>query len=122
MILSIVDAALKLGDKLIEDKDQKAQLANDAMKSMLASRTYRWIDGLVKLAYAADMIMKGLFRPLGSIAMFCFGAYCTMNSIELPPMIHELLYGAPLGWGVSRHLEKGKKKAPQKEELYEFED
>jgi len=109
MILSIVDAALKLGDKLIEDKDLKAELASKTMEQMLASKTYRWIDGLVKLSYASEQIIKGLIRPLGSMVMFGFAVYCSLHGVVLPPMIHELLYGAPLGWGVSRHMEKSKK-------------
>lgn len=123
MILSIVDAALSLGDKLIEDKDKKAELASKAMEQMLASRTYRWVDGIVKLSYASEQIVKGLIRPLGSVAMFCFGAYCSIKGIELPPVIHELLYGAPLGWGVSRHMEKNKKiKRSTSPDIIEYND
>lgn len=114
---SVMPGLFKLGDKLIEDKDQRNKFAFKTqemtfkmMEVMLNTKTYPWVDALVKLSYASEQIIKGLFRPLGSFAMAGFAAYCQVNDITLPTELQYLLYGAPVGWGVSRHAEKAKKK------------
>lgn len=119
MITDLVTAALKLGGELIEDKDQKNQLAFNTMKTLMESRTYRWVDAIVKLSYASEQIMKGLFRPLGAGALMVFGIYAKMKGIELGDMIDMACFGSLPAWGVSRHMEKAKaadKQQPSKVE------
>lgn len=116
MILgSIVPSLFKMGDKLIEDKDKRneyafkaMELTNDMALKLLDTKTYPWIDALVKLAYAGEAIVKGLLRPLGSLVLAGFAAYCDIKGIELSGAVETLLYGSPLAWGYSRHQEKKK--------------
>lgn len=115
MILSLVDAALQIGKELVEDKDKKAELAYSTMEKLLSSKTYRWVDGLVKLSYAAEQIVKGLIRPLASVTMFVYGV---MNP-DVLAQLHALgtagdvgiaaMLGSAPAWGVGRHIEKKKK-------------
>lgn len=112
---ALLGGLLKLGSELIEDPDKKAEfayktleLSNELALKLLDTKTYPWVDALVKLAYAGEQLVKGLIRPLGSFALAAFAAYCDVNGIELNPELKALLYGAPIGWGVSRHIEKGK--------------
>lgn len=109
MITSIVESAIKLGSELIEDKDQKNELALKTMEKLLDSKTYRWIDGLTKLAYASEQITKGLFRPIGSFCLTLFGMYCHVKGIDLGAS-HIAFDGAFIAWGASRHSEKAKAK------------
>lgn len=113
LITGLLTAAVNIGDKLIEDKDKKtefafkmAELAQRQMETLLNQPSYKWIDGLVKLSYASEQIIKGLIRPVGSLIMAGFGAYCAMQGIELSDTVQTLLFGAPVAWGVSRHVEK----------------
>ena len=115
MILSLVDAALQIGKELVEDKDKKAELAYSTMEKLLDSKTYRWVDGMVKLSYAAEQITKGLIRPIASVSMFIYGV---MNP-EVLQQLHALgtagdvgiaaMLGSAPAWGVGRHIEKKKK-------------
>ena len=84
------------------------EMAFKQMETLIAAKTYPWVDGLVKLAYASEQIIKGLFRPIASSCMFIFAMYCEMNAIELSETVQALLYGAFPAWGVSRHVEKRK--------------
>ena len=115
-LLNILPGIFKLGGKLIQDADKRAEYAfkvqemmQDFMKVMLNTKTYPWIDGLVKLSYAAESIIKGLLRPLGAAGMFGFAIYCEINLIELSDGVQAILYGAFPAWGVSRHSEKSNK-------------
>ena len=112
LLSAVLPAVIKLGDKFIEDKDKRNEFAFKMMDAMLNTQTYKWVDALVKLSYAGEQIVKGLIRPLGAIAMAGFAAYCDANGIELSETVQVMLYGAPIGWGTSRHLEKSKKKPP----------
>ena len=116
----LVSAALEIGKELVEDKDKKSELAFQTMEKMLDSKTYRWVDGLVKLSYAAEQITKGLIRPLASVGMFVYG----IANPDVLTQLHALgtvgdvgiaaMFGSAPAWGLSRHAEK-KKKAPKKE-------
>lgn len=109
-MIGLIESAINLGGKFIKDEDKQTEFAYKTLETMLQSRTYRWVDGLVKLSYAAEQITKGLLRPLGSVGMFCFAAYCSINNIELNEGLQTMLYGAPMAWGYSRHNLKGKPK------------
>ena len=109
MGLGLIESAMELGGKFIVDEDKKTEFAYKTLDIMLSSKTYRWIDALVKLSYAAEQITKGLLRPLGSVGMFCFAAYCETHAIELSESLQYMMYGAPLAWGASRHVDKKNK-------------
>lgn len=110
LFTSLLPGIIKLGDKFIEDKDKRNEFAFKMMDIMLNTTTYKWVDALVKLSYAGEQIVKGLIRPIGAMAMACFAAYCDVNAIELSDTAQTLLYGAPVAWGTSRHVEKRKQK------------
>ena len=117
-IFSILPGLAKLGGKIIEDKDKRAEyafgvqeMAQTMALKLLEVQTYPWVDALVKLAYAGEAIIKGLFRPLGAAAMTGFVIYAELNNIELSAGIEAILAGAFPAWGISRHQEKAAKKA-----------
>jgi hypothetical protein len=121
---SLIPGLFKLGDKLIEDKDKKnefafrvLEMAHELSLKLIDTKTYPWIDGLVKLAYASEAIVKGLLRPLGSAAMTGFAIYADLHGIELSAGVEAVLYAAFPAWGASRHAEKAKK---QKEEESDY--
>lgn len=126
-IVGLIPGLFKLGSELIEDPDKKTEFAfktqelyNNLAMKLLDTKTYPWVDALVKLAYASESIVKGLIRPIGSFALAGFAGYCELNSIPLSDTAQALLYGAPVGWGVSRHVEKSKK-AEAKDDPFWFE-
>lgn len=110
---SVLGGIFNIGDKLIEDKDKKNEFAFKALEltnvlavKLLDTPTYKWVDALVKLSYASEQLVKGLLRPIGSLALAGYAAYCDTHGIQLSETVQVLLYGAPVGWGVSRHAEK----------------
>lgn len=106
---ALISGIISIGKEFIEDKDKKNEYADKAMDRLLGTKTYMWVDALVKLSYAAEQITKGLIRPIGSLLMACFAAYCSVKGIVLPEAAQVALYGAPIAWGASRHSEKKKK-------------
>jgi hypothetical protein len=118
----MIPGMFKLGGKLIEDKDKKAEYAFKVQEMMqalafklLETKTYPWIDGLVKLSYAAESIVKNLFRPVASAGLFLYA----MANPEMLEQLHAMgaigdagiagMFGAFPGWMASRHSEKKKK-------------
>ena len=125
-LLNIVPGLFKLGGKLIQDADQRAEYAfkvqemvQDFMKVMLQTKTYPWIDGLVKLSYAAESIIKGLFRPVVSSLMLVFAIYAELEGIDLSEGVQGLLYGAFPAWGIARHREKAKRAERGSKEVWD---
>lgn len=117
LITSLIPGLFKIGDKLIEDKDKKAEYAFKVqemffkqMEVLIAAKTYPWVDALVKLAYASEQIIKGLFRPIVSACMMAFAIYCEIYEIELSGVAESILYGTFPAWGASRYAEKKAKK------------
>ncbi len=113
LFTSLIPSLFKIGDKLIVDKDKKAEYAFKVqemmfkqMEVMLNVKTFPWIDGLVKLAYASEAIIKGLLRPLGAAALTGFAIYADVTGIELSESISLILYGSFPAWGASRHVNK----------------
>jgi hypothetical protein len=119
---SLLPGLFKLGDKMIVNEDKKMEFAFKTqemtfkvMEVMLATKTYPWIDGLVKLAYASEAIIKGLFRPVISAGLFIYG----LTNPDLLKQLHELgvigdtgilgMFGAFPAWMKSRHDEKKQK-------------
>ena len=120
--LSVLPSILGFGGKLIGDKGKREefafktlQLANDLAMKMLDRPTVPWVDALVKLAYASEQIIKGLFRPIGAGLMTGFVIYAEVKGIELSGTVETLLVAAFPGWMASRHTEK-KKEPPKIEE------
>jgi len=117
LLSAVIPGLFKIGDKLIEDKDKKAEYAFKVqemffkqMEVLIAAKTYPWVDALVKMSYAAEQIIKGLFRPIASALMLAFAMYCEVSAIELSDGVQAILYGAFPAWGASRHIDKQKKK------------
>ncbi len=113
----LISMVSSIGGKLIEDKDKKAdfafkilELAEKRMEVLVNKTTYKWVDALVKLAYAGDQIVKGLIRPIGSAAMTGLAIYCGMKGIQLDPAVSAVMVAAFPAWGASRHVDKIKKK------------
>ncbi len=127
LLTSLVPSLFKLGDKLIEDKDKKAEYAfkvQDMVQTMslklLETKTYPWIDGLVKLAYAGGAITKGLLRPIGAAIMTGFVMYAELRGIQLSTGIEAIMAGAFPAWGASRYSEKKKGIDKKEEEDYDW--
>lgn len=117
LFTALIPGLFKIGDKMIEDKDQKAEyafkvqeMAFKQMEVLIAAKTYPWVDALVKLSYAAEQIIKGLFRPIITAIGFGFGLYFELNNIELSATVEAILFGSFPAWGVSRHVSKNKPK------------
>lgn len=117
LFTALVPGLFKIGDKLIEDKDKKAEyafkvqeMAFKQMEVLLSVESYKWVDALVKLSYAAEQIIKGLFRPIVTAIGFGFGLYFELNNIEISGTVEALLFGSFPAWGVSRHMDKSKPK------------
>lgn len=117
LFASLLPSIFKLGDKMILDEDKKAEfafkvqeMAFKQMETLINAKTYPWVDALVKLSYASEQIVKGLFRPLGAAAMTGFLFYAEINDIQLSGAVEALCAAAFPGWMTSRHIDKQKKK------------
>ncbi len=117
LFTSLLPSLFKLGDKMITDVDKKAEfafkvqeMAFKQMEVLIGAKTYPWVDGLVKLAYASEQIVKGLFRPIGAALMTGFVIYAEVKGIELSGAVETILISAFPAWGASRHSEKKAKK------------
>lgn len=134
LLAGLIPGLLKLGDKLIVDKDKKAEYAFKVQEmsqelafKLLETRTYPWVDALVKLAYASTQIIKGLFRPLMSGALLVWvmvdpGVLDRLQALgDVGQLAIAAIFGSFPGWMVSRHQEK-KKKLERKQALEEDEE
>ena len=117
LFTALIPGLFKIGDKMIEDKDQKAEyafkvqeMAFKQMETLLSVTTYPWVDALVKLSYASEQVIKGLFRPIITAVAFGFGVYFELNNIEVSALVESILFGSFPAWGVSRHIDKKKPK------------
>lgn len=97
--------------EVVPDKDKQLELTTKMLehqlefqKVMLAQSTVPWVDALVKLAYAGEQIVKGLVRPVASVAMGAFAAWAAYKQVPMPQELLLMFGGAPLAWGLSRHL------------------
>lgn len=112
-ILGLVPGLFQLGGKLIEDKDKRNEYAFKVLEmthemslKLIEMKTYPWVDALVKLAYASEAIIKGLFRPVASVGALVFLGYCQIKGIELSPVVEGVLVALAPAWGYSRYKEK----------------
>lgn len=123
LFASLLPSIFKLGDKMIVDKDKKAEfafkvqeMAFKQMETLINAKTYPWVDALVKLAYASEQIIKGLFTPILTAVGFGFGIYFELNNIEVSTMTETILFGSFPAWRVARQKEKNAKIEKQKKE------
>ena len=117
LFTSLIPSLFKIGDKMIVDQDKKQEfafkvqeMAFKQMETLINAKTYPFVDALVKLSYAAEQIVKGLFRPIGAAIMTGFVIYAEVKGIELSGTVETILISAFPAWGASRHAEKKKKK------------
>ncbi len=75
------------------------------------------MDAFVKLLIATRDIIIPLIRPLGSLLMALFGAWCISNGIELSEPIQYALFGAPLAYGASRHSDKANQEKTRRRKI-----
>lgn len=127
LVTSLLPSLFKIGDKMIPDQDKRMEYAFniqkftfDFMTAMLAAKTYPWVDALVKLAYASEQIIKGLFRPVVSAGLFIYALYdpSIIKTLIDMGVVGQTGAGAMLGafpaWMVDRHMDKkAKKKAAE---------
>ena len=118
LFTSIIPSLFKIGDKMIVDQDKKQEFAFKVqemmfkqMETLVNVKTYPWVDALVKLAYASEQIVKGLFRPIFSACALCFVGYCEYKGIELSGIVEGVMVSLFPAWGASRYKEKQEKKA-----------
>lgn len=112
-VIGVVTSLIGLGGKLIEDKDKRTEFAfktlettQQFMSVMLSTKTYPFVDAIVKLSYASEQLVKGLFRPLASVASMGVVVYCRINLIELPQELEYVLMSLLPAWMVDRGLAK----------------
>ncbi len=108
-----IEGITSLLSEVIDDGDMRAKLDFEIEKlkfeldkALLSSTTTPKIDATVKLLIATRDIIIPMLRPVGSFAMAGFGAYCISEGIELSEPIQIALFGAPIGYGASRHAAK----------------
>jgi len=122
-LLGLMPSIFKLGGKLIQDADKRAEYAfkcqemmNNFMMKMLDTKTYPWVDGLVKLAYASEAIIKGLFRPVVASGLFVWGLMNPEVLVKLQAMegmggdiATTAVFGSFPAWLADRGIEKARK-------------
>ncbi|RMH12698.1 MAG: hypothetical protein D6698_15075 [Gammaproteobacteria bacterium] len=108
-ILGIVPNVLKLADKMILDKDKKAEFAfktlemqNQLIEKLVTMETIPWVDATVKLFGAVVM----LGRPIGSFLLTAFGVYAQYKGIELSDAATTVTLGAFPAWMGAREVHK----------------
>ena len=101
-----------LGSEFIEDKDlrnkfnmQIMEFKNDFNTALVTQKTHPTVDALVKLLFA----LNSLWRPAVGAAMTAFGIYAHLKGLDISATSQVIFDGAFPAWGVSRHVEKGKK-------------
>ena len=117
MISELISGFLKpvtgIIDKMVMDKDKyaelqfkKLELEYTARSELLTITTTPSVDAVVKLLVTIKEVVIPLLRPVGSFGLAAFAAYAETNGISLPSEIQYMLYGSPVAWGASRHVNK----------------
>jgi len=119
-----IEGITGLFSELITDDDLRAKLDFETEKLrfeldkvLLKTTTTPNMDAFVKLLIATRDIIIPLIRPLGSLLMALFGAWCISEGIELSEPIQYALFGAPLAYGASRHADKANKEKTRRREI-----
>lgn len=116
-ILGIIPGVMKLADKMIVDKDKKAEFAfkqqemqNALVMKLVEQETIPWVDATVKLLGA--MVMLG--RPVGSFALTAFYLWSQYRGVDLGTVGEAVTAGAFPAWMAAR--EAGKSRAAKLKE------
>lgn len=117
---SVIDGVTGLISEAITDPDKKAEIAYKTIEVMLQNKTVKFVDAVVKLAFASEQIIKGLVRPVFSLGIFAYALY----DPDILTKLHALgavgdmgiatIFGSAPAWGYSRH--KSKMKSKQQED------
>ncbi len=120
----LISPITSIADKMILDKDKyaelqfkKLELQAKARSELLAVTTTPWIDGFVKLLVTIRDVLIPLMRPVMSALMPVFAGYCAMNGIELGATVETMLFGAPIAYGASRHVDKKQKEVTKRAKM-----
>lgn len=105
-ITSIFDKMVMDKDKYAELQFKRVELTYKLRSDLLKQTTTPKMDAVVKLLVTINDVILPLLRPLGSLALAGFAAYCATNQIDLGETVETMLFGAPLAWGTSRHFNK----------------
>lgn len=116
LFASIIPSLFKLGDKMITDVNKKQEfafkvqeMAFKQMETLINAKTYPWVDALVKLSYASEQVVKGLFTPILTAVAFGFGIFFELTGIEISVGVEAILFGSFPAWRVARQKEKNAK-------------
>lgn len=111
-LLGVIPGIMKLADKMIVDKDKKAEFAfkqaemqNALITKLVEQKTIPWVDATVKL-FGAVVILG---RPIGSFALTMFGLYAQYKGIELSDAANAVTLGAFPAWMGAREVHKSRK-------------
>lgn len=116
---TLLSSITAIGGKMVLDRDKQAEfafksleMAHELALKLLDTPSYKWVDALVKIAYASESLIKGLFRPLASALLI---GYSLMNP-DIIDKLHNMgpvgdavlvaIFGSFPGWMASRHAEK----------------
>lgn len=105
-VTGIIDKMVMDKDKYAELQFKKLELGYNARSELLKITTTPKVDAMVKILLAIKDVVIPLLRPVGSFAMAGFAAYAQIHDIQLPAELQYMLYGSPLAWGASRHVNK----------------
>lgn len=122
-VADVFKGLIGVGSELIEDKDKRneyafklAELQMQLTQTMLTQQTHPRADAAVKLLYAFKELVLPMFRPVGALALAMWGGthpetlqwlHDTMGTAG--DAIIGAIFGSFPAWGVSRHIEKGRK-------------
>ena len=119
---NVFSGVTDLVSEFITDPDKQAEISLKLQELevekdnlLLSTSTTPQTDAFVKILIAFKNVIIPMFRPLGSAIMAGFAGYCVLHEIMLPEYIQVMLFGAPVGWGYSRHKGKAKGKHHTKE-------
>lgn len=119
-----IEGITSLFSELITDDDLRAkldfkvdQLRFELDKELLKTTTTPKMDAFVKLLIATRDIIIPLVRPIGSLLMALFGAWCISEGIVLSDALQVTLFGAPLAYGTSRHIDKTNKEKTRRRKI-----
>ncbi len=121
LLAAALPSIFKLGDKLIVDKDKKAEYAYKVqemsfklIESIVTMKTIPWVDAFVKVLVA----LVSLARPLGSFYLTIMGVDMVVEAGEVDLVSGGLASAFPT-WMGAREVNKARK---HKEKLVKSDD
>ena len=120
IIGSVVKGLFGIADKMIVDKDKKAEFAFkiqdrtfNLMERLVEIKTIPWVDAVVKLLIAS----VSLARPIGSFLLTAFSIYAQVKGIQLDSVTNGVLLSAFPGWMAAREANKSRKAKIKREAI-----